>query len=144
VASWRRWRRNRDHEIREGYFDEAILDLLQDHPDNRLAFEYLMGYYLLTYQRAKIVGSLEKMREMGYKQLPRHVMEALLIEARQTRKPIDLKGWSMDPWVRDQFERISSSLRGMRGNKEAAASLLAPQFGDTYAYYSAFHVSGTR
>jgi hypothetical protein len=144
VVSWRKWRRNRDHEVREGYFDEAVLDLLQDHPDNRLAFEYLMGYYLLTYQRAKIADSLGRLRDLGYFRLPRHVMEALLIEASQTRKTIDLKGWSIDPSVRDQFERISSSLRGMRGNKQAAASLLAPQFGDTYAYYSAFNVSGAR
>ncbi len=144
VVSWRKWRRNRDHEIREGYFDEAVLDLLQDHPDNRLAFEYLMGYYLLTYQRAKIADSLGKLRDLGYDRLPRHVMEALLIEASQTRKTIDLRGWSIDPSVRDQFERISSALRGMRGNKQAAASLLAPQFGDTYAYYSAFNVSGAR
>jgi hypothetical protein len=144
VVSWRKWRRNRDHEIREGYFDEAVLDLLQDHPDNRLAFEYLMGYYLLTYQRAKIIDSLGRLRDLGYKSLPRHVMEAMLIEASQTHKTIDLRGWSIDPSVRDQFERISTSLRGMRGNKQAAASLLAPQFGDTYAYYSAFNVSGAR
>jgi hypothetical protein len=144
VVSWRRWRRNRDHETREGYFDEAVLDLLQDHPDNRLAFEYLMGYYLLTYQKAKLIDRLGKIRDLGYDRLPRHVMEAILIEASQTHKTIDLKGWSIDPSVRDQFERISVSLRGMRGNKQAAASLLAPQFGDTYSYYSAFNVSGAR
>jgi hypothetical protein len=144
VASWRKWARHKDHDRRDGsYFDEAILDLLQDHPDNRLAFEYLVGYYLLTRQRAKLADSLGQLRSLGYERLPKHVAEALLIETALTHKPINLQGWRIDSATGEQFQRVAAAIRALQGNPQAAA-LLAPQFGDTYTFYSAYRVSGAK
>ena len=144
VASWRRWRRQNDHEVREAYYDQVLLDMLSDHPDNRLAFEYLTGYYLLTHQRAKLVENLRRLRELGYDRLPRHYAEALLIYLSQTRKPIDMQGWTIDPGATDRLEQITTVWKGMRGDRQAAMAVLAPRFGDTYTYYSIFSVSGVK
>jgi len=144
VASWRRWSRQTDHEVREAYYDQVLLDMLSDHPDNRMAFEYLTGYYLLTHQRAKLVDNLRRLRDLGYDRLPRHYAEALLIHLSQTRKPIDMQGWTIDPGAADQLRQITVAWKDMRGDRQAAMAALAPRFGDTYTFYSIFSVSGVK
>jgi hypothetical protein len=76
--------------------------------------------------------------------LPRHYAEALLIHSSQTRKPIDLKGWTLDPVTTDRFREIMAAMRDMGGNKAAAFTVLAPRFGDTYTFYSLFNVTGAK
>jgi hypothetical protein len=144
VASWRKWMRKTDREVRDAYFDQVLLELLGDHPENRLAFEYLMGYYLLTHQRAKLVDNLHRLRDLGYDHLPRHYAEALILYSAQTRRPIDLHGWTLDPAVNEAFQQINTTMKGIQGNKQVGFGLLAPRFGDTYMFYSIFGVSGAR
>jgi hypothetical protein len=143
VVSWRRWASRTDHEFRDR-FDQLLLDLLQDHPDNRMAFEYLMSCYLLTHQRARLVDYLPRLKDLGYDHLPRHLAEALILLSSQTRKPIPLQGWTLDPALNEAFQQINTIMRGIQGNKQVGFGLLAPRFGDTYMFYSIFGVAGAK
>jgi hypothetical protein len=143
VASWRRGASRTDRETRDR-FDLILLDLLQDHPDNRMAFEYLMGWYLLSHQRARLADYLPRLRDLGYDHLPRHYAEALIIHSAQIRKPIDLLGWTLDPALNEAFQQINATLKGLQGNKQVGLGVLAPRFGDTYMFYSIFGVTGVR
>ena len=135
--------RRTDREMKDAVFDQIMLDLLRDHPDNRLAFEYLTGYYLLTRQRAKLVENLYRLRDLGYDRLPRHYAEALLIESSLTRKPIAMLGWTIGPAAREPLQQIATAMRG-QGSQQAAFQAMAPRFGDTYAFYSIFNVTGAK
>jgi hypothetical protein len=144
VASWRRWRRRTDHEVRPVSYDQILLDLLRDHPDNRMAFEYLTAYYLLRNMRADLAANLYRVRDLGYSHLPRHYAEALVVHTNQIRQPIDLQGWSIDPGLTDQLRQITATWTSVGGNRQAAMAALAPRFGDTYTFYSIFNRSGVK
>jgi hypothetical protein len=144
VASGRRWRRQTDHEVRLVSYDQILLDLLRDHPDNRMAFEYLTAYYLLRNMRAELAANLYRVRDLGYDHLPRHYAEALVVHTNQIRQPIDLQGWSIDPAMTDQLREITATWRSLAGNRQAAMAALAPRFGDTYTFYSIFNLSGVK
>ncbi len=144
VASGRRWRRQTDHEVRLVSYDQILLDLLRDHPDNRMAFEYLTAYYLLRNMRAELAANLYRVRDLGYGRLPRHYAEAMVVHTNQIRQPIDLQGWSIDPGLTDQLRQITATWTGMGGDRQAAMAALAPRFGDTYTFYSIFNLSGVK
>jgi hypothetical protein len=144
VASGRRWRRQTDHEVRLVSYDQILLDLLRDHPDNRIAFEYLTAYYLLRNMRAELAANLYRVRDLGYGRLPRHYAEALVVHTNQIRQPLDLQGWSIDPGLTDQLRQITATWTGLGGDRQAAMAALAPQFGNTYTFYSIFNLSGVK
>ena len=59
--------------------DENIfLDLLDKNRQNRMAFEYLMGFYLLTGQFDKFAGNLDRLDDFDYARIPRVYEEAIL------------------------------------------------------------------
>jgi hypothetical protein len=125
-------------------FEPMLKRLLADTPDHRLAFEYLMGHYLLKHQRAELVSCLPLLRPFGYTQLPRQVAEAVLVHALETRTAPQTLGWTIEPEVQTQFRAIADIVKNARGNNQAAFDTLAPRYGDTYTFYSMFNVCGAK
>jgi hypothetical protein len=125
-----------DHETRDIALDELMLDLLANQPKNRMAFDYLMAYYLLTYQQDKAVSQFYRLKELGFQRLPRHYAEAALIARSKTRGQIDLNGWAIDPEIEKQYQAFIRQAKPLRTNSERAAVLMK-EFGTSYFYYSA-------
>ncbi|MBN2593846.1 MAG: hypothetical protein JXA81_10090, partial [Sedimentisphaerales bacterium] len=90
-----------------GYSKEKVLcDLLEKNSQNRMAFEYLTAWYMLTKQLEKCVRSIEHLNDFDYKELPRLYEEALLIYVYGTKKPVQLVGYQPSLKARQQIENF--------------------------------------
>jgi len=124
--------------------EEAMLQgLLQANPRNQMAFEYLMAYYLIIRRTDKLVEQLQRLGEFGYRALPRHYEEAILIYANDTGEQVDLRGRQFRPETVRRFRAFLDRVRPFQDQPQLALEPLANEFGDSYFYYYAFGVSGT-
>ncbi len=143
LESWRRGRPTRD-ETSLGVSPLALRDLLEDKPDHRLAFEYLMACMLLRNERGELIRRLPLLRPLGYTQLPRHYAEVLLVHSLAAGTPAEAQGWTIDPDVQRQFEEIRRIVTETRGSDQMVFDMLAPKYGDTYMFYSMFNLCGLK
>ncbi len=114
----------------------ALEMLLKRNPRNRMAFEYLIAYYLLNGNLTEIWNRVPNFYALGYTQLPRHVQEALILKAALTPK-YDLnqiKNW-IHSLVYKRFLEYRQIVLKYQGNKNNAKPELQQQFSDTYWYY---------
>ena len=105
LQSWRRVKPTRD-DTSIGISPVALRNLLEDTPGHRLAFEYLMACILLRNEHGELIRRLPLLKPLGYKQLPHHYAEALLVHSLLTGTPVDAHGWTIDPDVQRQFWEI--------------------------------------
>ena len=122
-----------------GNEETILLDLLKSNPLNKMAYEYLMAYYLQTGNMEKIAEHIYRAADLGYTVLPRHWGEALCFylvnDSTRTDRLRDL------PLRPETFTELNRFLEAYnRGfNKPArmseTAHLLEKEFGTTYFYY---------
>jgi hypothetical protein len=135
----------RTNYINYGVTIETLLArLLRDHPDNGLAFEYLLACCLLERRHAKVVHYLPALRSLGYRQLPRHVAEAVFVHGLLTQTPANHQGWPLDNTIQAAIEDAMAVVQQAGDDSEAAYRQLAPRMGDTYTFYCLFGVCGVR
>jgi hypothetical protein len=142
VAAIRRNMMDKDSVSRKLTAEDVLLALLEKNPHNRMAFEYLMAYELLTARPEKIAAGLERLKGISYPKIPRHFQEAMAIctVARGGRPPV--AGYTVDPEVVRRLEVFSQILSRAKSQEGAARSALAAGFGDSYFFYFKFHLSG--
>ncbi len=143
LQSWRKVRPTRD-DTSLGISPVALRNLLEDRPDHRLAFEYLMACMLLRNERTELISRLSLLRPLGYTQLPRHYAEAILVQSLKTGTLPETQDWTIDPQVQRQFGEIRRIVTQTRGNDQMLFETLAPQYGDTYMFYSMFNLCGLK
>jgi hypothetical protein len=123
-----------------GYSKERVLsDLLEKNNQNRMAFEYLTAWYMLTKQLEKCVRSIEQLNDFDYPELPRLYEEVLLIYVYSTKKPVQLAGYQPSLKARQQIENFSRIFNSHNRNKQKAFGELAKDYGDSYFFY---HIYG--
>ena len=130
-----------------GYSKERVLrDLLEKNSQNRMAFEYLTAWYMLTGPRQleKCVRSIEHLKDFDYQELPRLYEEVLLIYVYSTRKPVQLVGYQPSLKARQQIENFSRIFNSHNRNKREAFGELAKDYGDSYFFYHIYGFSGVR
>jgi len=119
--------------------ERILLALLQKNRYNRMAFEYLMAWYLLTGQLDKLVQNLDRLDDFNYEGIPRHYEEAILIYEVLTGTKVDLKGRQISQRTHQRARGFSSISNRFRSSNEMTAMLAtAPYFGDTYFFYYNF------
>ncbi len=117
-------------------------ELLRINEHNKMAFEYLMAHYLLTKQLDKFVENLPRLDDFGYKGIPRHYQEAIVLYMSMTRQNVDLGGRKINPEMVKQYNELNR-IGGMYSyNEQLAWKALAPIFGRTYFFYFTFGISG--
>jgi len=107
---------------------------LRTNPQNRMAFEFLMMDYLLTGDLAKFAEKIDSLDKFGFKEIPRHYEEALLLYERVVKKPFESKHFQIRPETRQRFERFAEAVREGAKMPEGNPSL-AREYSDTYWYY---------
>jgi hypothetical protein len=137
-----RWRT--DNVLNHQNAEQLLLDLLDEHPDNRMAFEYLMALYLLSHNQQQIVANLYRLDTVGCERIPRCLEEAILVYSDKTRRPVNLYGRQISPETTRRHKRYIEIFNQTGKNKQAAFGALDPEFGDSYFFYSMFNVSGAR
>ncbi|MDR1357404.1 MAG: DUF6057 family protein, partial [Tannerellaceae bacterium] len=108
----------------------TIASLLDDHPDNKAAFAYGMGYLLLYKDLGAFMHYMEPLKG---ERLPVLYQEAIcLFYTAVENNPEALRSYSIDPAVYSRFRGYVQS------TGSALPALLARQYGDTYYYYAQF------
>jgi len=119
---------------------EALLEgLLERHPRNRMALEYLMAHYLLTRQADKLLANRYRFDSLDYARFPRHVEEALACYlAMSGQEDLDLGSRSIRPETWQRFVDFVELERRSKGDPHAAFAALYPDFHDTYFFSIVF------
>ncbi len=123
---------------------KAFSALLEKNSQNRMAFEYLMAWYMLTKQLDKFIENIGRLNDFEYTEIPRHYEEALLIYVLGTNKPVYLGGRSPNPDMRRQIKHFSQTFNRYGRNKRAAFRELAGVYGDSYFFYHLYGFSGVK
>lgn len=113
-------------------FPNALAFLIDDHADNRPAFEYGMGYLLVYKDLMTFMHYMELMKERG-ESFPVLYQEAIcLFFAAVKNDPEEFRTYPISPEVQNRFLRFMKVARSM------PPAALRQQFGDTYYYYAQF------
>ena len=124
--------------------EETMLrSMLKSNPKNRMAYEYLIAYYLLTGQPGKAADEIGRAPLLGYTALPRHWQEALCITMSQD------SAWAsraaelpIRPETMDRFDRFMQRYSFLENDPAAAPRELEAEFGDSYFYFYTFECTG--
>ena len=109
--------------------ETMLRQLLHSNPKNQMAFEYLIAYYLLAGDLKKLTEHLGQLDDFGYRTIPRHLEEALLLGQKLQGLQFDLHGRKIQPETIQRFQSFCEALDRSRGQA------LAPNYSDTYWYY---------
>lgn len=118
------------------YAKEPVLSaLVEQNGGNRMAFEYLMAWYMLNKQLGKFVENVGRLGEFGYTEIPPLYQEAIVIYAYGTKKPVPLAGFTISPEAQRRIEHFSSVFNRYNRNRDAAFNELARDYWGSYLFY---------
>ena len=78
------WGEKRKFIVKNDYFFhikniEAVLNrMVKEHPDNKMAFEYLMAFYMVNKDMRNFINLIPVMEKMGYSKVPVSYQEAIM------------------------------------------------------------------
>jgi hypothetical protein len=122
--------------------EKVLSALLEQNGRNKMAFEYLMAWYMLTIQLDKAAQMVERLKDFGYKELPGLYEEALLMYVYGTKKAVNLGGYQVTHQARQRIEHFSYVFNRNKKNKKAAYPELAGDYGNSYLFYRIYGFSG--
>ncbi len=115
--------------------------LLDKNKNNKMAFEYMMAFYLLTGQVEKVVANIGRLSDFGYERLPQYYEEAIVIYmATRKKSDLPLSGWLPR---RETIERAKTvggtyNFYGGKYNEQHIRKALGPDFANSYFLYYLF------
>jgi len=115
-------------------------DLLEKNKNNRMAFEYLMAFLLLTGQHNAVANSIGYLDNFDYPQgrIPRHLEEAVLLYMALTNKNAYLHGRQINTATISRFQKFMQLFQRHKLDFKYPAKALEKEFGDTYYYFYYF------
>lgn len=119
---------------------EAMLhQLLASHPNNQMAYEYLLTYYLLSGDFTKLAREAEKLEGFKFAVVPRHIQEALLLGQQVAGVSFELHDLKLQPEIVQRYQAFREAIRTKPGQPPVTYGALRKEFGDTYwLYYTAY------
>ena len=129
-----------------GDMERLLLDQLDQDPSNRMAFEFLIGSYLVARDVPAIVAAMPRIKDIsgpayigpdGRRRTPRHFQEAMAMYAGSTGQPVIIEGLDIQPETMARmavFKRIMDQSPTREAAREAAWS----NFRDSYFFYFVF------
>jgi hypothetical protein len=125
--------------------EQDIPAILAQHPGNRMAFEYLMAGYMLTFRLGLMIADLQSMDIMNRSILPRSYQEAIMVFIYGTTgSSSESVGQSVQIKTRAQFSDFMKILQRYKGDATAAQHELKEKYGETYWYYSLYNNPNAR
>lgn len=116
----------------------GLNELLQEHPDNRMAFEYLMATFLLNKDIKNFAANIYRLKELGYKEIPVNYEEALLFCMAYFKKDLVPEGYQIRNATIQRKNDYIAQIAQCGGDRELAARKLYPQYGNTAWFYLHF------
>ncbi|MHC4394368.1 MAG: DUF6057 family protein [Planctomycetota bacterium] len=121
--------------------EPLLLDLLEKNRQNRMAFEYLMAWYLLNGQLDRFAQNLERLDDFSYSEIPRLYEEAILYMLNR-EKVVKLHDRQISTGSRQRFADFLHIYNRHGRNKNTALKELKKKYGDSYLFYSLYGFSG--
>ncbi|MCK4886422.1 MAG: hypothetical protein KAS96_03480 [Planctomycetes bacterium] len=115
--------------------NDVLKGLLQKNPENKMAFEYLMTWYLLSGRIEKVVARFDIMNTLGYEKLPKYYQQAYLLHTMAMGQKASLKGYKIDPAVLKTSREAIGYFNMLRMGDEKALDTLSEKYSDTYIFY---------
>jgi hypothetical protein len=116
----------------------GLTELLREHPDNRMAFEYLMSTFLLNKDINGFSENIYRLKELGYKEIPLKYEEALLFCMAYFKKDLVPEGFQIRTSTIQRKNEYIARISQSGGDRNLAARNLYPQFGNTAWFYLHF------
>lgn len=116
----------------------GLNELLKEHPDNRMAFEYLMASFLLNKDIRNFAANIYRLKELGYKEIPVNYEEALLFCMAYFKKDLVPEGFQIRSSTVQRKNEYIARIAQSGGDRNSAAQKLYPQFGNTAWFYLHF------
>jgi len=111
---------------------------------NRMAFEYLMAWYLLTKQLDKVVQIFPRLSEFGYTAIPPLHQEAIVIYAYGMRRPVPLGNFSISDQTQQRFRSFSEIFNRYGRDRNAAWPELTRGYAGSYFFYYIYAAAPAR
>lgn len=123
--------------------EETVLsNLLKSNPRNRMAFEYLMAYYLLSRRPDMVARNLYRLDDFGYTKIPVLYEEALeIFRSKDPAANIVLPKLAPDPLTAVRSERFLKLMQLYDPNSPATLAALVAEFGTSYFFFFIFRYS---
>jgi hypothetical protein len=124
-----------------------LLDQLAQDPSNRMAFEFLMGDYLLARSLDAAVALMPRIANMtgpaytgtgGTGRMPRHYQEAMALYIGFTHNAATVDGFPVDPETIQRMKDFGTTVVRYGGANPAAMRAAWDDFHDSYFFYYAF------
>ncbi|MCL6544557.1 MAG: DUF6057 family protein [Bryobacteraceae bacterium] len=119
--------------------EQVLEQCLAANPSNRMAFEYLLAHYLLTFDMEGLARITPRLKDF-YRDLPVHVQEALVGYRNVVGSlPPGIDGSAIQRHIESRFQNfVFLWTRVEKGPPEDAWEILAPRYGDTYWFFYIF------
>ncbi len=118
--------------------DIGLKKLLEVHPDNRMVFEYYMSSLLLEKNLVDFVANIKRIKDFGFKNLPVHYEEALLIYMDYTKRNAVPQGYGIRKTTVQRYMDYSKAYSSRKGSSETAAQYFYKLYDNTYWFYLHF------
>lgn len=109
--------------------------LIDKNPKNKMAFEYMMAFFMLTKQLDNFAACTPMIKNYHYETLPTHYAEALITYRFHRKKNFPLESLQIDP---DQITRGKNFFKAIALRDPAINRKLKKQYAGTYYNYYAF------
>lgn len=110
--------------------------LVNENPDNRRAFEYMMSWLLLSKNVEILANNIRLMKKMGYTRIPRHIEEAIMIYYNSKGVFPDMGGLTVSNETFLRFDQYFATYMTARQNPSTFKEKMQ-KFNNTFWYY--FH-----
>lgn len=123
-------------------YEASLRGLLEKNPDNKMAFEFLMAHYLCVARPGKVVENLPHLPRFGYRRIPRHFQEAILIHAVRNGSKPPTNEHLLAPETLAKGNVFFGILATTPNRQEAIQKAVEAGLGDSYLFYYRFGMSG--
>lgn len=120
--------------------DQELLMLLNANRQNRMAFEYVMTYYLLTKNLDAFVQNVSRVRDFPGFTITPLWDEALVLASRLAGRRVDVPGHQISSEANRRVDAVAQRAKQYGDNAELARRELFADYGHTYIFYWFFHL----
>ncbi|HTL55708.1 MAG TPA: DUF6057 family protein [Candidatus Limnocylindrales bacterium] len=120
--------------------EEELLMLLSANRQNRMAFEYLMTYYLLTKNLNGFVKNISRVQDFSGFEITPLWDEALVLASRLAGRPVQVPGHIISQEAIARVDNLTREAQQYGDNADLSRRKLSAAYGRTYAYYWLFHL----
>ena len=118
--------------------EEELLMLLNANRQNRMAFEYLMTYDLLTKNLQAFVKNIARVKDFPGFQISTIWDEALLLASAESRQPVEVPGHVISYEARSNVAAVLRVVEQHGNDATASRRELTADYAHTYSFYWCF------